>query len=196
MKHILEYDNHDIQDLLGDLEGIGQTKVYRGALWVSFNVFKSSGRLIHDVDFCYLMTEPIFGTGDESRDKELALKKIQEGRWSRPPFDREEKIFGLGYPEIIKILSPKSLTTLSMDFNDLDAFSLQVGKDLEEAQDTYISNGEIFKAGYLNTREAKRVRTFGFVAPEGDDCLTSGYTGYHSGGSMDLDPLSGIYYIK
>ena len=196
MKHILEYEDHDIQDLLGDLEGIGQTKTYRGALWVSFNVFKSSGRLIHDVDFCYLMTEPIFGTGDESRDKGLALKKIQEGRWSRPPFDREEKVFGQGYPEIIKILSPKSLTTLSKDFTDLDAFSLQVGKDLEEAQDTYISNGEIFKAGYLNTREAKMVRTFGFVALEGDDCLTSGYTGYHSGGSMDLDPLSGIYYIK
>jgi hypothetical protein len=68
-----------------------------------------------------------------------------------------------------------------------------VEKALEEAQDTYISNGEIFKAGYLNTREAKRVRTFGFVAPEGDDCLTSGYTRYHSG---SMDPLNGIYYIK
>ena len=193
MKHILEYDNHDIQDLMQDLEGVGQTKVYRGALWVSFNVFKSSGRLIHDVDFCYLMTEPIFGTGDESRDKALVLKKIQEGRWSRPPFDREEKVFELGYPEIIKILSPKSLTTLSKGFTDLDAFSLQVGKDLEEAQDTYVSNGEIFKAGYLDTMQAKRVRTFGFVAPEGDDCLTSGYIGYYSG---LMDPLKGIYYVK
>lgn len=139
------------------------------------------------------MTEPIFGTGDESRDKGLALKKIQEGRWSRPPFDREEKVFELGYPEIIKNLSLKSLTDLSKGFTDLDAFSLQVGKDLEEAQDIYVSNGEIFKAGYLNTREAKRVRTFGFVAPEGEDCLTSGYTGYHSG---LMDPLKGIYYIK
>jgi hypothetical protein len=193
MKHILEYENHDIQDLMQDLEGIGQSKAYRGALWVTFNVFKSSGRLIHDVDFCYLMTEPIFGTGDESRDKGLVLKKIQEGKWTRPPFDREEKIFGLGYPEIIKNLSPKSLTTLSMGFTDLDAFSLQVEKALEEAQDTYISNGEIFKAGYLDTREARRVRTFGFVAPEGDDCLTSGYIRYHSG---SMDPLNGIYYIK
>jgi hypothetical protein len=193
MKHILEYENHDIQDLMQDLEGIGQSKSYRGALWVTFNVFKSSGRLIHDVDFCYLMTEPIFGTGDESRDKGLVLKKIQEGKWTRPPFDREEKIFGLGYPEIIKNLSPKSLTTLSMGFTDLDAFSLQVEKALEEAQDTYISNGEIFKAGYLDTREARRVRTFGFVAPEGDDCLTSGYTRYHSG---SMDPLDEIYYIK
>ena len=193
MKHILEYEDHDIQDLLGDLEGIGQTNTYRGALWVSFNAFKSSGRLIHDVDFCYLMTEPIFGTGDESRDKALVLKKIQEGGWSRPPFDREEKVFGLGYPEIVKILSSKSLTDLSRGFTDLDAFSLQVGKDLEEAQDIYVSNGEIFKAGYLDTMQAKRVRTFGFVAPEGDDCLTSGYTGYHSG---LMDPLKGIYYIK
>jgi hypothetical protein len=196
VKHILEYEDHDIQDLLGDLEGIGQTKTYRGALWVSFNVFKSSGRLIHDVDFCYLMTEPIFGTGDESRDKALALKKIQEGRWSRPPFDREEKVFGLGYPEIVKILSPKSLTDLSKGFTDLDAFSLQVEKDLEEAQEIYISKGEIYKVGYLDITEARKVRTFGFVAPEGEDCLTSGYTGYHSGGSMDLDPLSGIYYVK
>ena len=193
MKHILEYDEASIKDLMQDLEGVGQTKVYRGALWVSFNVFKSAGRLIHDVDFCYLMTEPIFGTGDESRDKGLALKKIQEGRWTRPPFDREEKVFELGYPEIIKILSPNSLTDLSKGFTDLDAFSLQVGKDLEEAQDIYVSNGEIFKAGYLNTREAKRVRTFGFVAPEGEDCLTSGYTGYHSG---LMDPLKGIYYIE
>lgn len=31
MKHILEYEDHDIQDLLGDLEGIGQTKTYRGS---------------------------------------------------------------------------------------------------------------------------------------------------------------------
>ena len=193
MKHILEYENHDIQDLMQDLEGIGQTKAYRGALWVTFNVFKSSGRLIYDVVFCYLMTEPIFGTGDESRDKGLVLKKIQEGRWTRPPFDREEKIFGSGYSEIIKILSPKSLTTLSMGFTDLDAFSLQVEKDLEEAQGIYISNGEIFKAGYLDTREARRVRTFGFVAPEGDDCLTSGYTRYHSG---SMDPLNGIYYVE
>lgn len=189
MKHILEYDEASIKDLMQDLEGVGQTKVYRGALWVSFNVFKSAGRLIHDVDFCYLMTEPIFGTGDESRDKGLALKKIQEGRWSRPPFDREEKVFGLGYPEIVKNLSPKSLTTLSKGFTDLDEFSLQVGKDLEEAQDIYISNGEIFKAGYLNAGEAKRVRTFGFVAPEGDDCLTSGY---RSG----MDSRKGIFYVK
>ena len=193
MKHILEYEDHDIQDLMQDLEGIGQTKTYQGALWVTFNVFKSSGRLIYDVDFCYLMTEPIFGTGDESRDKGLVLKKIQEGRWTRPSFDREEKIFGSGYSEIIKNLSPKSLTTLSMGFTDLDAFSLQVEKALEEAQGIYISNGEIFKAGYLDPREAKRVRTFGFVAPEGDDCLTSGYTRYHSG---SMDPLNGIYYVE
>ena len=26
MKHILEYEDHDIQDLMQDLEGIGQTK--------------------------------------------------------------------------------------------------------------------------------------------------------------------------
>ena len=193
MKHILEYENHDIQDLMQDLEGIGQSKSYRGALWVTFNVFKSSGRLIHDVDFCYLMTEPIFGTGDESRDKALVLKMIQEGRWTRPPFDKEEKIFGSGYSEIIKNLSENHLTTLSKGFTDLDAFSLQVEKALEEAQEIYISNGEIFKAGYLNPREAKRVRTFGFVAPEGDDCLTSGYTRYHSG---SMDPLNGIYYVE
>jgi len=193
MKHILEYEDHDIQDLMQDLEGIGQTKTYQGALWVTFNVFKSSGRLIYDVDFCYLMTEPIFGTGDESRDKGLVLKKIQEGRWTRPSFDREEKIFGSGYSEIIKNLSPKSLTTLSMGFTDLDAFSLQVEKALEEAQEIYVSNGEIFKAGYLDPREARRVRTFGFVAPEGDDCLTSGYTRYHSG---SMDPLNGIYYVE
>jgi hypothetical protein len=193
MKHILEYEDHDIQDLMQDLEGIGQTKAYRGALWVNFNVFKSARRFFHDVDFCYLMTEPIFGTGDESRDKVLVLKKIQEGRWTRPPFDKEEKIFGSGYSEIIKNLSENHLTTLSKGFTDLDAFSLQVEKDLEEAQEIYISNGEIFKAGYLNPREAKRVRTFGFVAPEGDDCLTSGYTEYHS---RSMNPLNGIYYIE
>jgi len=193
MKHILEYEDHDIQDLMQDLEGIGQTKAYRGALWVNFNVFKSASRFFHDVDFCYLMTEPIFGTGDESRDKGLVLKKIQEGRWTRPPFDKEEKIFGLGYSEIIKNLSENHLTTLSKGFTDLDAFSLQVEKALEEAQEIYISNGEIFKAGYLNPREAKRVRTFGFVAPEGDDCLTFGYTRYHSG---SMDPLNGIYYVE
>ena len=193
MKHILEYEDHDIQDLMQDLEGIGQTKAYRGALWVNFNVFKSASRFFHDVDFCYLMTEPIFGTGDESRDKGLVLKKIQEGRWTRPPFDKEEKIFGLGYSEIIKNLSENHLTTLSKGFTDLDAFSLQVEKALEEAQEIYISNGEIFKAGYLNPREAKRVRTFGFVAPEGDDCLTSGYTRYHSG---SMDPLNRIYYVE
>ena len=194
MKHILEYENHDIQDLMQDLEGVGQTKVYRGALWVSFNLFKSTSRLIHDVDFCYLMTEPIFGSGDESRDKGMVLKKIQEGRWTRPHFDREEKIFGLGYrTEITEILSPKSLTTLSMGFTDLDAFSLQVEKALGEAQEIYISKGEIYKAGYLDPTEARKVRTFGFVAPEGDDCLTSGYTGYHSGST---DPFKGIYYVK
>jgi len=193
MKHILEYEDHDIQDLMQDLEGIGQTKAYRGALWVNFNVFKSASRFFHDVDFCYLMTEPIFGTGDESRDKGLVLKKIQEGRWTRPPFDKEEKIFGSGYSEIIKNLSLNHLTTLSKGFTDLDAFSLQVEKALEEAQEIYISNGEIFKAGYLNPREAKRVRTFGFVAPEGDDCLTFGYTRYHSG---SMDPLNGIYYVE
>jgi hypothetical protein len=194
MKHILEYENHDIQDLMQDLEGVGQSKTYQGALWVTFNVFKSSGRLIHDVDFCYLMTEPIFGTGDESRDKGLVLKKIQEGRWTRPHFDREEKIFGLGYrTEITEILSPKSLTTLSMGFTDLDAFSLQVEKALGEAQEIYISKGEIYKAGYLDPTEARKVRTFGFVAPEGDDCLTSGFTRYHSG---SMDPLNRIYYVE
>ena len=195
MKHILEYEDHDIQDLLGDLEGIGQTKVYRGALWASFNIFKYSWGLLHDEDFCYLMTEPIFGTGDESRDKELVLKKIQNGEWTRPPFEREKNIYELGYSPIMEILSPKSLTDLSKGFTDLDAFSLQVGKALEEAQDTHISNGEIFRSGILNAGEAKRVRTFGFVAPEGEDCLSVGYnTGM--GLRTGKDPLKEIYYIK
>ena len=195
MKHILEYKDHDIQDLMQDLEGIGQSKSYQGALWASFNVFKYAWGLLHDEDFCYLMTEPIFGTGDESIDKGLVLKKIQDGEWTRPPFEREKNIYELGYAPIMKILSPESLTDLSRGFTDLDAFSLQVGKALEEAQDTYISNGEIFRSGILNAGEAKRVRTFGFVAPEGDDSLS---VGYKTGMGLRTGKWSAkaIYYIK
>ena len=194
MKHILEYENHDIQDLLGDLEGIGQTKTYRGALWASFNTFKYVWGLLHDEDFCYLMTEPIFGSGDESRDKELVLKKIQNGEWSRPTFEREKNI-DLGYEPIMKILSKNNLVELSRGFSDLDAFCRRVQNDLEEAQDTYISNGEIFRSGILNAGEAKKVTVFGFVAPEGDDCLSVGYKtgmGLRSG----RDSAKKIYYVK
>jgi hypothetical protein len=168
MKHILEYENHDIQDLLGDLEGIGQTKTYRGALWASFNTFKYAWGLLHDEDFCYLMTEPIFGSGDESRDKGLVLKKIQNGEWSRPTFEREKNI-DLGYEPIMKILSKNNLVELS--------------------------NGEIFRSGILNAGEAKKVTVFGFVAPEGDDCLSVGYKtgmGLRSG----RDSAKKIYYVK
>ena len=37
MKYILEYDDSDIRDLMGDLKSVGHMKEYAGTLWARFN---------------------------------------------------------------------------------------------------------------------------------------------------------------
>ncbi len=40
MKYILEYDEKDIRDLMGDLDAVGQMKTFRGTLWARFNTYR------------------------------------------------------------------------------------------------------------------------------------------------------------
>ena len=81
LKHILEYQNYsdeDLRDLLGSLEGVGQSTVARASVWVEY-VIRSSGNQFAIRKM--LTTDPFYVTGNEEVDSDLALKTIAEGKF-------------------------------------------------------------------------------------------------------------------
>lgn len=81
LKHILEYQNYsdeDIKDLMGDLEGVGQSTVAKASVWVEYTITRSlEPYAIRKM----LTTDPFYVTGNEGVDSELALKTISEGKF-------------------------------------------------------------------------------------------------------------------
>ena len=192
MKHILEYDEVDVRDLIQDLGDVGHAKTYKGSLWAHFNAFKkSSGGLMHTTIFCFLETEPFYGTGNEDKDKSIVLEKIQKGEFTVPPFRDPDDPKG-GYEPIVKVITRESLIRLSAEFSDLDDFCLQIQKDLKEKQNIYLSPGEIYNSGLMYVSEAKKVFVFGFVGPEDDEMLSIDQIEHRP----SLRSYQGITYIK
>jgi hypothetical protein len=138
LKHILEYDDSDIRDLLGDLDSIGQTKNYVGTLWARFHTY----RLLDDYwskspeYMCFLKTEPFYGTGDEDRDNAIMLQKIQSGNFFRPndPDARSWASLKKGNPMVVDFLEKRKVQSLAKTCSTMDELVDQIRENLVKEQ--------------------------------------------------------------
>ena len=82
MKHLLEYDDHDIKDLLGDMEGIGQANPVKASVWLQY-ISKDE-----DYDANKILTTDVFyATGNEDQDALAALQLIADGKFEYSPME-------------------------------------------------------------------------------------------------------------
>jgi hypothetical protein len=194
LRHILEYDDSDIRDLLGDLDSIGQTKNYVGTLWARFHTY----RLLDDYwskspeYMCFLKTEPFYGTGDEDRDNAIMLQKIQSGNFFRPndPDARSWASLKKGNPMVVDFLEKRKVQSLAKTCSTMDELVDQIRENLVRAQQ-YALQGQLDKVRHIYSEEtASTVLVYGFLAPEGSPYLVTA--------NLDEPILKGssINYIK
>lgn len=177
MKYILEYDERDIRDLMGDLDAVGQMKTFRGTLWARFNTFRlSNGAWTYNsVSFCFLETGPIFGTVDETKDKALMLEKIQSGDFSRPnnPDARSWSALRAGNEAVIDLLEKRIIQSLSETCSTMEDLLEELRESLVASQKSALQ-GEMHKTRFpYSVDAASTVLVYGFLAPEGSPYLVT-----------------------
>ena len=85
MRHILEYEDHNVRDLLKDLEGVGHADKAKASIWIEI-VTKDDYLDCQNV----ITTEPFYATGDPDRDGETVLQMIVDGEFEYAPLDLYE----------------------------------------------------------------------------------------------------------
>lgn len=89
MKYILEYEDHEIQDLLGDLETIGQTFKREYCIWIQAVAFSFPGHLSHNAsDYTGRLKIPFakgefWSRGSLEKDQDLIMKSLKSGNFVR-----------------------------------------------------------------------------------------------------------------
>lgn len=153
LRHILEYDETGIRDLMGNLDSVGQMNPYKGTLWAHFNTYKNySGYWsTFPVIVCFLETEPFYGTGDENKDKTIMLEKIQKGEFKRPSHPDARSWAGLknGNKAASDLMEKRGVQSLSKTCSDID--------DLIEG---------LRESLVLVVDAASTVLVYGFIGPE------------------------------
>ena len=177
LRHLLEYDDSDIRDLLGSMDRAGQTKNYVGTLWARFHTY----RLLDDYwskspeYMCFLKTEPFYGTGDEDRDNSIMLQKIQSGNFFRPndPDARSWASLKKGNPMVVDFLEKRKVQSLAKTCSTMDELVDQIRENLVRAQQ-YALQGQLDKVRHIYSEEtASTVLVYGFLAPEGSPYLVT-----------------------
>ena len=194
MKYILEYDETDLRDLMGDLDTVGHMKKCRGTLWAHFNTYKLSSDYwsTFPVIVCFLETEPFYGTGDENKDKTIMLQKIQRGEFKRPkhPDARSWTSLQTGNKVASDLMEKRSVQSLSKSCTTIDDLIEKLRESLVAAQ-KFALEGQLNKTKYLNEETASTVLVYGFIGPEESPYLTTGEL------SLPFENGSGInYYTK
>ncbi len=195
MKYILEYDETDLRDLMGDLDSVGQMKSYKGTLWARFNTYKLSSDYWSSspVIVCFLETEPFYGTGDENKDKTIMFQKIQKGEFVRPkhPDARSWASLRSGNDVAIDLLEKRGVQSLAKTCSDIDDLIEKLRESLVLVQ-KYSLKGQLGKTRYTYSEEAaSTVLVYGFIGPEESPYLTTGEL------SLPFEKGEGInYYTK
>ena len=120
LRHILEYEDHEIQDLMGDLDSVGQMKTLQGTLWARFATYKLDDDYwsYNPEIMCFLKTEPFFATGDHyhvERDESIMLQQIQKGAFDRvlDPDARSYISLKVGNPAAMEVLESSNIQSLA-----------------------------------------------------------------------------------
>ena len=180
LRHILEYEDHEIQDLMGDLDSVGQMKSLQGTLWAHFTTYKL------DDDYwtsnpeimCFLKTEPFFATGDHyhvDRDESIMLQKIQNGSFTRV-LDleaRSQMTYRRGNPAAMEILEKSNIQALAQTCTSMDELTREISQQLIETQKAELTKeGQLMATAYPhNLDAAASVLVYGFIAPVGSPYL-------------------------
>ena len=177
MKYILEYDETDIRDLMGDLDRVGHMKSYVGTLWARFNTYRlmdfywsSSPEAV-----CFLKTEPFYGTGDEDKDNAIMLQKIQNGHFVRPkdPDARSWASLRAGNWMAVDFLEKSKVQSLAKSCSTIDELLEEIRQNLVRAQQ-YALKGQLDKTRYMYSEEAaSNVLVYGFLGPQGSPYLVT-----------------------
>lgn len=195
LRHILEYEDHEIQDLMGDLDSVGQMNPYKGTLWAHFNTYKlgSDYWSTFPVIICFLETDPFYGTGDEDKDKAIMLQKIQKGEFKRPrhPDARSWTSLQSGNKVSADLMEKRSVQSLSKSCTTIDDLIESLRESLVDVQ-KYSLRGHLNMTRYPYSEEAaSTVLIYGFIGPEESPYLTTGELG------LPFEKGSGInYYTK
>jgi len=170
MKYILEYDETDLRDLMGNLDSVGQMKSYKGTLWARFNTY----RLMSDYwsynpeIVCFLETKPFYGTGDENKDKTIMLEKIQKGEFVRPshPDARSWASLKNGNKVAVDLIEKRRVQSLSKTCSTIDELLQEIKEGLVGSQQ-YALQGQLNKTRYPYSEEtASDVFVYGFLGPQ------------------------------
>ena len=177
MKYILEYDETDLRDLMGNLDSVGQMKSYKGTLWARFNTY----RLMSDYwsynpeIVCFLETEPFYGTGDENKDKTIMLEKIQKGEFVRPshPDARSWASLKNGNKVAVDLIEKRRVQSLSKTCSTIDELLQEIKEGLVGSQQ-YALQGQLNKTRYPYSEEtASDVFVYGFLGPQASPYLVT-----------------------
>ena len=105
LRHILEYEDHEIRDLLGSLETVGQTVNKTYCLWVEIPSFTYYAGYTNKLRVPVALGDPFWSKGNLLADQETILETLAKGNFIRPtipgqdwpslvsanPFDPEDK---------------------------------------------------------------------------------------------------------
>ncbi len=186
LRHILEYEDHEITDLLGDLDSVGQMKSLQGTLWAHFTTYKLDYKLDDDYwtsnpeIMCFLKTEPFFATGDHyhvDRDESIMLQKIQNGDFMRvlDPDARSYMSLKVGNPAAMEVLEKSNIQALANSCTTIDQLTRRISQNLIESQKAELTKaGQLTKTVYPhNLDAAANVLVYGFIAPVGSPYLVT-----------------------
>ena len=182
LRHILEYEDHEIQDLMGDLDSVGQMKSLQGTLWARFATYKLDDDYwsYNPEIMCFLKTEPFFATGDHyhiERDESIMLQKIQNGAFDRvlDPDARSYISLKLGNPAAMEVLESSNIQSLAQTCTNIDDLTKRISQQLIETQKSELTKaGQLSKTRYPYSLEsASSVLVYGFIAPVGSPYLVT-----------------------
>jgi hypothetical protein len=166
LRHILEYEDHEIQDLMGDLGSVGQMNPYKGTLWAHFNTYKlgSDYWSTFPVIICFLETDPFFATGDEDKDKAIMLQKIQKGEFVRPnhPDARSWTSLKNGNKVSTDLMEKSRVQSLAKSCTTIDELLQEMKEDLVRSQQ-YALEGQLNMTRYPGV---STVLVYGFIGPQ------------------------------
>ena len=105
LRHILEYEDHEIRDLLGDLETVGQSAKRTYSLWVEIPSFTYYAGYTNKLRVPVALGKPFWSKGNLLADQETILETLANGNFTRPtvpgqdwaslvsdnPFDPEDR---------------------------------------------------------------------------------------------------------
>jgi hypothetical protein len=132
LRHLLEYEDHEISDLLGDLETVGHADKRSFALWVSVPRYYFVG----SVESMPALGHPFYSSGSLELDKPSILEALKQGKFTGLGKDSQglhkEEPGIQRIQEVIEFLESRSLIQFFSGQRSLDESLMNLKTRLSE----------------------------------------------------------------